>query len=205
MRKAPKQTRSRMLVEAVMQAAEDLLDARESLSLEQLARRAGVGVASIYEYFGRKDGVLDAVLDRLAESNFARLEQKLRSLDDASLHHTVDSMANAVASMYFDRPALLGRVVELIVARGEQRKHIAFRDRFADRLADRVCRDLRHVRLSEARAAMRGTCDAVMGIIAAELIRGEPDVAGAKARIGRIGHGEVDALIALDASRSGAA
>ena len=194
-----------MLVDAVMQAAEDLLDARESVSIDQLATRAGVGVASIYEYFGRKDGVVDAVLDRLMDSNFTRLEQKLRSLDDASLHHTVDSMAGAVASLYFDRPAFLGKVVELIVARGEQRKHIAFRDRFADLLASRVCRDLRNVRLSEARAAMRGSCDAVMGIITAELIRGETDVPGAKARISRIGHTEVDVLIALDQSRAGRA
>jgi AcrR family transcriptional regulator len=205
MRKEPKQSRSRMLVDAVMQAAEDLLDARESVSIDQLARKAGVGVASIYEYFGRKDGVVDAVLDRLMESNFERLEQKLRTLDDASLHHTVDSMAGAVASLYFDRPAFLGKVVELIVARGEQRKHIAFRDRFADLLAGRVCRDLRNVRLSEARAAMRGSCDAVMGIITAELIRGETDVPGAKARISRIGHTEVDVLIALDQSRAGGA
>lgn len=203
MRKTPKQSRSRMLVDAVMQAAEDLLDAREALSVDQLARRAGVGVASIYEYFGRKEGVVDAVLDRLNESNFARLEQKLHSLDDASLHHTVDSMAAAVASLYFDRPAFLGKVVELIVARGEQRKHIAFRDRFADLLANRVCRDLRNVRVAEARAAMRGTCDAIMGIITAELVRGEPDVAGARVRISRIGHVEVDVLIDLDQSRAG--
>ena len=54
----------------------------------------------------------------------------------------------------------------------------------------------------EARAAMRGLCDAVMGIIFAELVRGKPDVSTVRITMRRIGHGEVATLIALNDARA---
>jgi len=65
MRRSPKQDRSRAVVEAVVQAAEELL-AREgpSTTTNRIAKRAGVGVASLYRYFEDKEAVFQAVATR---------------------------------------------------------------------------------------------------------------------------------------------
>jgi AcrR family transcriptional regulator len=62
-RKRPRQARSILLVEALKQAARDILEkeGRAALSLLRLADRSGVAVSSIYEYFPTMDSLVAAI------------------------------------------------------------------------------------------------------------------------------------------------
>lgn len=77
-RKAPSQERSRHLVETMLDATTRLLvqDDWETLSTNQVAKRAGVSVGSLYQYFPNKEALLGELARR-------HLSQMLENLDVA--------------------------------------------------------------------------------------------------------------------------
>ena len=65
-RRAPVQQRSRVRVEAMLDAAAALVVERgvEGLGTRAIAEAAGLPVASIYQYFADKDAILLALVER---------------------------------------------------------------------------------------------------------------------------------------------
>lgn len=63
----PSQERSRALVSAVLEAAAQVLEDRgyEGATVARIAARAGVSVGSLYQYFGTKDAIFEALTDEL--------------------------------------------------------------------------------------------------------------------------------------------
>src|SRR5215468_7419487 len=59
-RKLPRQERSRFTVDTILEAAADILvrDGYEKLTTNRIADRAGVNVASIYQYFPGKAAIV---------------------------------------------------------------------------------------------------------------------------------------------------
>ena len=76
-RKSPTQDRARETVEAILEAAVDLFSSRgyARTSTNHIARRAGVSVGSLYQYFPNKDAVLTALLAR----HLAAVESAIRA------------------------------------------------------------------------------------------------------------------------------
>lgn len=64
-RHAPKQGRSRAIVQAIVDAGRQLLGEEDpqSLTTNRIAERAGVSIGSLYRYFPNKDAVLAAIYD----------------------------------------------------------------------------------------------------------------------------------------------
>jgi len=64
-RKAPRQTRSRETVRAILRAAAQVFGARgyAASTTNHIAARAGVSIGSLYEYFPNKDALLVALME----------------------------------------------------------------------------------------------------------------------------------------------
>jgi AcrR family transcriptional regulator len=81
-RKRPRQERSRFTVEAILEAAADILvrDGYERLTTNRIADRAGVNVASLYQYFPGKEAIVAELRRRhgAAERTAAREALVLR-------------------------------------------------------------------------------------------------------------------------------
>ena len=65
-RKPPQQTRSRVTVSAILDAAVRVLDQEgaDAATTTRIAEVAGVSVGTLYQYFGNRDSILDALQDR---------------------------------------------------------------------------------------------------------------------------------------------
>jgi AcrR family transcriptional regulator len=84
-KKFPAQRRSRDTFEALVEACTRLLPEQgyAGTTTNHIAERAGVGIASLYEYFPGKDAIVAQVAERLVERVLARLASGARALQDA--------------------------------------------------------------------------------------------------------------------------
>ncbi|MBC7173039.1 MAG: TetR/AcrR family transcriptional regulator [Polyangiaceae bacterium] len=89
-KKRPKQARSQVTFDSIVQACEELLPESGYLGLTttQIAERAGVNIASLYEYFYTKDAIVAEVANRAM----------LRSID-AFRTHLDEAMAFPLTEM----------------------------------------------------------------------------------------------------------
>ena len=78
-RKSPAQERSRATVEAILQAATYILRRRgyAALTTNAIAERAGVNIASLYQYFPNKEAVFVELCRRHAEESRRRANEIL--------------------------------------------------------------------------------------------------------------------------------
>ncbi|HEX2483844.1 MAG TPA: TetR/AcrR family transcriptional regulator [Myxococcota bacterium] len=76
-RKRPSQRRSRETFDALVEACAGLLARRgyAETTTNHIAERAGVNIASLYEYFPGKDAIVAQVAERLVERVLARLAE----------------------------------------------------------------------------------------------------------------------------------
>jgi AcrR family transcriptional regulator len=101
-RKRPRQARSRRTVGTLLDATEAVLRSHGYLgaSTNRIARAAGISVGSLYQYFGDKDGLIGAALERA----LAREAESLAGLADAARSRPVpEGTARVVAAVIESR------------------------------------------------------------------------------------------------------
>ncbi|MDB4933370.1 MAG: Transcriptional regulator, TetR family [Labilithrix sp.] len=95
LRKAPKQARSRVLVEAVLDSAIDLVsreDGEARTTVQEVAERAGIGIGSLYDWFEDRSSVLAGVVARVTARNLQRFEDKLAE----TRHRPLEEMVRVI-------------------------------------------------------------------------------------------------------------
>ena len=89
LRKAPRQSRSRSVVEAVLGAASERLSRsgdEADVSLQDIAKRAGVGIGSLYDYFRDRRSLLAALAAKVTEDNLDAFQVLLAKTHDLPLN-----------------------------------------------------------------------------------------------------------------------
>ena len=94
-RKSPVQARSAASVEAILDATLQVLLSvgKERLTTTRVARRAGVSVGTLYQYFPNKSSLLQAALRRNLESVRDTMCERMRTLAGAPLDEMVATVA----------------------------------------------------------------------------------------------------------------
>lgn len=177
MRREPSQARSRALVEALLTASDQLLrtlgDERQ-VTIERIISRAGVSLASFYEYFTDKDALVGALVERATKDNFENLLAQFDAAAPATLEEAFALLSGLAVETYLAHPART-RLWVMGIGRLQLTKMITTeRDRFARELARRAVRFLPERAERDVVAAMVAICDATIGIVLGELYRAEP-------------------------------
>lgn len=107
-RKRPTQQRSRATVEAVLEAAAYILvrEGYERTTTNRIAERAGVNIASLYQYFPHKDALVAELLRRHVELTETHILRELRALPGADLRSTLQAVITAGIAEHAVSPAL---------------------------------------------------------------------------------------------------
>jgi AcrR family transcriptional regulator len=97
-KKQPQTPRGTQTYQALVTATARLLERTgyEALTTNHVAKRAGVGVASVYEFFPSKHALVAAVVDQTVESVLAELTADL----DYVLAHSRDPVAEWIKRMF---------------------------------------------------------------------------------------------------------
>lgn len=183
-RKMPVQRRSRHTVEAILTAATQVLG-REGFAratTNRIAERAGVGVASVYQYFSDKGAIVRTLISRRAESNLQLLEELLAAHADDPVDLLAATLADRMVAALDEAKGALVELVLMAPVLG-QLDHIK---RLRQRATDLVAVELRRrfPELSEEDALQQAfvVLHSVMGVVHGYLYSNTAGIGGAELR-----------------------
>jgi AcrR family transcriptional regulator len=108
-RRKPSQRRSRVTVDAILDAAARVFEERGygAGTTNRVAERAGVSIGSLYEYFPNKDALLVAVIERELERELGKLLGTLEpAASSRGLAAQLRAFADTLVELHARRPAL---------------------------------------------------------------------------------------------------
>ena len=108
-RRVPQQSRSRDRVVRILDAAAALVceEGVDALSTRSIAERAGIPVASLYQYFADKDEILLALVERDIAEMDEQVAGDLGALSVLSVRDIVTTTMDAFVKIYLQRPAFV--------------------------------------------------------------------------------------------------
>jgi AcrR family transcriptional regulator len=107
-RKLPKQSRSRVTVEAILEATTHILveDGYDKANTNRIAERAGISIGSLYQYFPNKEALMTALMEQHAQEMAELVGTKLDCLFDSPLEIAIPEIITAVVAAHTINPRL---------------------------------------------------------------------------------------------------
>lgn len=107
-RKRPSQARSQATVDAILDAAAQVFEARgyAAGTTNRIAVRAGVSIGSIYEYFPNKDAIVVALANRELERERRQILNVLENSRRKSLTALLRTFVETIVAFHARSPAL---------------------------------------------------------------------------------------------------
>jgi len=121
-RKTPQQDRSRATVDALLEATADILvrDGYAKLTTNRIADRAGVNIASLYQYFPGKEAIVAELRRRHGSELRTEVGRVLSERGDHSVEQTLRALVAVGVSGHARSPKLQRVFVEEMPALGHR-------------------------------------------------------------------------------------
>lgn len=143
-------------------------------SMKAIAQRAGVGMSSLYDYFTHRDGVLDALVDRLDEEATGRFLSVLDERHGEELDAVFARILDEVFAQYLDNGPLIRAAIRVAARHQRLDSAVARRDAIARRIAELIVVAHPTLAFETAETSTRAIADMVVCAALAELHR-RPD------------------------------
>jgi AcrR family transcriptional regulator len=164
------------MIEAAAQVLET--EGLEGFNTNAIARRAGVSIGLLYQYFPGKDALTIALMNREAKRFY---EDARAMLDQPTGEAALDYLIGAAVRQQLQRPAL-ARLLDVEESRPAFRSEVTSASTFQTLVMKALERsDLPRRRRPDVAAA--DTCAMIRGMVDAAGERGETDVADLKRRV----------------------
>lgn len=126
-RKRPQQDRSRVTVDAILEATTHILteEGYENANTNRIAERAGVSIGSLYQYFPNKESLMAALAEQHSNEIAELVESQLTHLVHAPLEIAIPELVKAIIAVHAINPHL-HQVLSEEIPRSErlqQRQH----------------------------------------------------------------------------------
>ena len=121
LRKRPRQSRSRSVVEAILGATGERLasvDGEDGVTVQGVAERAGVGIGSLYDYFRDREGLLAGFAAKVTEDNLRAFEEILARTRTLPLRASVELIVDHAFETYADNTKLPRSIMRIAHAVG---------------------------------------------------------------------------------------
>ncbi len=167
-RKQPRQERSRIMVDAILQAAAEVFAdfGYAATTTNKIATRAGVSVGSLYQYFPNKDALLHELLkrhhadvDQVLATALTRLADPATALEDGMRQLVTD-----LVTLHRADPALSRALSTSVLIQSSAADHRESDDHHREQIAALLARP-------DVRAGSHGHMALVLGQTTAHLCR----------------------------------
>jgi AcrR family transcriptional regulator len=107
-RKLPKQDRSRVTVEAILEATTRILveEGYDRANTNRIAERAGISIGSLYQYFPNKESLMTALMEQHSREMTELVATKLGRSIDSPLEKVIPELIEAVIAAHAINPRL---------------------------------------------------------------------------------------------------
>lgn len=135
-RKKPKQTRSQEVLTSIYEAAYELLNHPDSknFTTNRIAKRAGVSIGSLYQYFPNKETILDQILQQIVKMMARDFIEIVHKIPTVEYNTFVENFVKASFEMCLRHPHLMKKTFH--IEKSEETIEIIFKSR------EDVCREL---------------------------------------------------------------
>ncbi|MBK6922822.1 MAG: TetR family transcriptional regulator [Deltaproteobacteria bacterium] len=115
-RKLPKQARAQATVEAILTATAEVLTEHgyEGATTNAIARRAGVSIGSLYQYFPHKEALVTALCDRHMQEMTALVVGEVAALRGLPLAHAIRALIRTLLRAHNVAPRLHRVLIEQV-------------------------------------------------------------------------------------------
>ena len=112
-RKRPRQARSRVLYDALVEATQRVLatEGVAAVTTARVAEVAGVSIGSLYQYFPSREALIAAVIDHKIEADTREILPLVESLRHASLDEAIRGLVELTVRFYRDETPLYREMV----------------------------------------------------------------------------------------------
>ena len=126
-RRAPRQERSRVTVEAILEASAQIIceHGYEKASTNRIAKRAGVSIGTLYQYFPNKEALIARLIDRHTDELMSLIGRQLLALVGVPLEEAVRQLIYTMLEAHRVNP-------ELHRACAEQVHHVGMAEQVRD-------------------------------------------------------------------------
>lgn len=167
LRKRPRQSRSRGVVEAILVAAIENLSRGEnedSLTVHQVAERAGIGIGSLYDYFRDRQSLMAGMAAKVTEDNLVAFEALLAKMSTLPLRESVELIVDHAFATYAKDPRFPRALLRIAHNIGLMPTLAASQTAFARALAD-MLRERSDVRVKDVDVTAYVLTNAIMGVL----------------------------------------
>lgn len=115
-RKEPRQARSRATVDAILTATAQVLveEGYDKATTNTIARRAGVSIGSLYQYFPNKEALVTALCERHMHETMRLLMGEIDGLQDAPLPEAIRRLIKVLLRIHAVEPELHRVLIEQV-------------------------------------------------------------------------------------------
>ena len=176
LRKAPRQSRSRSVVEAVLGAASERLSRsgdEADVSLQDIAKRAGVGIGSLYDYFRDRRSLLAALAAMVTEDNLDAFQVLLAKTHDLPLNEACGLLVDFCFETYASNKRSSRAIMKIAHSVGLMPALAQSQTVFAQSLADAL-RSRGDVTAPDVNVAAWTVTQAMMGVVQTMIWQDDP-------------------------------
>ncbi len=118
-RRSPRQARARVTIAAILEAAARILEegGLDGFTTNHVAERAGVGVATLYQYFPDKEAIVLAIAEQERDRLTQTLAQILARAPEAGREATVRAIVRMMVQAFEGRRRARKAIVETLMRR----------------------------------------------------------------------------------------
>jgi AcrR family transcriptional regulator len=115
-RKEPRQARSRATVDAILTATAQVLveEGYDKATTNAIARRAGVSIGSLYQYFPNKEALVTALCERHMHETMHLLMGEMEALQTAPLPEAIRRLIKVLLRIHAVEPELHRVLIEQV-------------------------------------------------------------------------------------------
>ena len=167
-KKQPQQERSRATVDYILEAAAQILsqDGAYRLSTNRIAKKAGVAVASLYQYFPNKEAIVNALFEMQLSEERREFTTRSAGLNDEPVREAIRVGIQSTIDLHARKPKLVRSILQSIPILGGAEALIRARQQVVEWVTDTMRRrrgELRSSKNLEMRAFL--VVHAIEGVI----------------------------------------